>query len=384
MNKLLKNTIIIFIFFKITIIIASFLYEHLPLQLIHFEHLATEDIQFNDIYYSSRVIDIDQNKEVIVINSGSIVNNEKFRSELGRLINLIGNYKPKKIGIDLLFEKQKEKDSILQKSIFDNDVILAIDSKNNHENIFKSQKYGIINFPIKEDETVREYYNYTIKNSIKYNSFVSVLSGINKEDSIYYLKYNTDSKGYYDALNKSNKIIVNNFPAIEASDILNKIDTLEVKKLIENKIVIIGHLGSGNMDNVYDIEDKFKVPNNSSLYNRVQTMPGAVIHANALQMVLNDDKIKKVEGWLYEIITSIILYIFLLLFYSIHQKYKLSKLINILIILFSTIPIILLSCVYLMDMNVYFKVGTLFMQLVFLEEFIDISDGFKKLFIKNK
>ena len=97
MKILLKNTIIIFIFFKITIIITSFLYEHLPLQLIHFEHLATEDIQFNDIYYSSRVIDIEQNKEVIVINSGSIVNNEKFRSELGRLINLIGNYKPKKI-----------------------------------------------------------------------------------------------------------------------------------------------------------------------------------------------------------------------------------------------------------------------------------------------
>ena len=182
MNKLLKNTIIIFIFFKITIIIASFLYEHLPLQLIHFEHLATEDVQFNDIYYSSRIIDINENKEVVVINSGSIINNENFRTELSRLINLIGNYKPKNIGIDFFFEKQKEKDSILQKSIFDHDVILAIDSKNNHENIFKSNKYGIINFPIKENETVREYYNYTIKDSIKYNSFASVLSGIIKED----------------------------------------------------------------------------------------------------------------------------------------------------------------------------------------------------------
>ena len=56
---------------------------------------------------------------------------------------------------------------------------------------------------------MREYYNYTIKDSIKYNSFASVLSGIIKEDSIYYLKYNTDSKGYYDALNNSNKIIIN-------------------------------------------------------------------------------------------------------------------------------------------------------------------------------
>jgi CHASE2 domain-containing sensor protein len=384
MKNIIKDTIIIFIFFKITISIVSFLYEHLPLQLIHFEHLLTEDIQFNDIYYSSKVHKNDKNKEVVVINSGSILKNENFRYELSNLIDIIGSYKPKKIGIDLIFEKHKENDSLLQKSIYANDVILGIDSKNNFKNVFESNKSGIINFPIKNNETVREYFNYSNYDSKNKLSFASVLSEVIDKDSIYYLKYNTDSKGFYNALDKKNEIEINNFPAIEAVDIINRIDTIEIKRLIENKIVIIGHLGTEYMDNFNDIEDKFKVPNNSSLYNRAQTMPGAIIHANAIQMMIDNDKILKIEGWLYEIITSIILYLFLVLFYYIHHKFDLSKSINILIILLSTIPIILLSCVYLMELNIYYKVGTLFMKLVFLEEFIDIADGFKKKFIRKK
>jgi hypothetical protein len=37
-----------------------------------------------------------------------------------------------------------------------------------------------------------------------------------------------------------------------------------------------------------------------------------------------------------------------------------------------------------MDSGIYFKVGSLFMQIAFLEEFIDIAEGFKKKFTKNK
>jgi hypothetical protein len=37
-----------------------------------------------------------------------------------------------------------------------------------------------------------------------------------------------------------------------------------------------------------------------------------------------------------------------------------------------------------MELNIYFKIGSLFMQIAFLEEFLDIADGFKKKFSKNK
>ena len=60
-----------------------------------------------------------------------------------------------------------------------------------------------------------------------------------------------------------------------------------------------------------------------------------------------------------------------------------SKLINVLIILGSTFLIIYISCVYLMDKGIYYKVGGLFALLVFLEEFIEIYEGFTKKFNKK-
>jgi hypothetical protein len=36
-----------------------------------------------------------------------------------------------------------------------------------------------------------------------------------------------------------------------------------------------------------------------------------------------------------------------------------------------------------MDVGIYFKIGGLFAQIVFLEEFIEIYEGFEKKFNKN-
>ena len=166
--------------------------------------------------------------------------------------------------------------------------------------------------------------------------------------------------------------------------ILNSLDTTLFRKFIKNKIVIISHLGTDNMENTFDVEDKHRVPTNPNLFNRNLTMPGAVIHANAIQMMIDKAELFAVEGWLYELITSLILFGYLFLFYTIHHKYKLGKLFNILIILGSTIPVIFFACIYLMDLSIYYKVGSLFMQIAFLEEFIDIAEGFKLKFTKNK
>jgi len=380
--KKIRYVLLILIAFKITVILAFFIYEHLPLQLLHFEHLATEDVQFNDIYYSSNQIENLEKKDVVLINSGSIEKNDSFRVQIAKLINKVAKFKPKKIGLDFVFEESKANDTLLQNAININDVVLGNDSKEKFKNIFTSKNKGIFNFPIKEGETVREYYNYIEKNNVKIPSFAAALSAVNKEDSIAYLKYNTDSKGFYNILDKHQKSEIQNFPAIEAFVILNDLESEQIEEIIKNKIVIIGHLGTGDMDNKYDVEDKFRVPNNSSLFNRNLTMPGSVIHANAIQMLLDKNEIFLIEGWLYEFISFIILFGFLYLFYTIHHKFYLGKLINISIILGSTIPIIFFSCVYLMHINIYYKIGGLFMQIAFLEEFLDISEGVKKKFNK--
>lgn len=386
--KKIKTVIIIFIFFKIVVFLAHTVYVNFKgLQLLHFEHLATEDIEFNDIFYFSRITNYtDHNDKVLLINTGSIKNDSNFRSSIAKLINNIGKYEPKKIGLDILFVNKTDinSDSLLNNSIQKNKVILASDSDLTKPLLFKTNKNGIVNFPENTGQTIRNYYNYRVISSDTLYSFSSELSNTKSKDSINYLKYRSDEKGFYNVLD-SKEIEPNNFPAIEGGELI--IDTLNPKiaELIKDKIVIIGHLGSESMYNKYDTEDKFRVPVSKSLFNKDLTMPGAVIHANAVEMNLNNDKMISIEGWKYELLINLILIAFLYLFYSIHHTFKLGKLINILIILISTVPLIFIFCVYLMDLNIYFKIGSLFMQITFIEEFIDIADGFKeKYFTKNK
>jgi CHASE2 domain-containing sensor protein len=376
--KKFKTLFFIFIAFKIVGFIAYITYE--PMKLFHFEELATDDINFNDIYYSTNKNSHNEEKEVVLINAGSINKDTAFRKNLAYLIKKVAEFQPKIIGLDFYFDHTTAHDSLLQQIITKNNVVIAIDGRGKYKNIFTSSKKGIINFPSKTGETVREYYNYMKIAGNNTPSFANVLSGVEKEDSVGYLKYCTSNNGFYDILNPNEK----NFPAIEAIAILNSMDTALFNEYIKNKIVIISHLGTDNMDNEFDVEDKHRVPTDANLFNRNLTMPGGVIHANAIQMLVNKDEMFVVEGWFYELITSLILFGYLFLFYTIHHKYKLGKLFNILIILASTIILIFFTCVYLMDLGIYFKIGSLLVQIAFLEEFIDLSDSFKRIFTKNK
>lgn len=385
--KNIKQIFIIFFSFKILILLIGFLYHNLPLQLLHFEHLATEDIQFNDIYYATKQYKNSEfkSKEVVLINTGSLANDDLFRKNLAELIDKVTLCKPKAIGLDVYFPipKNPVNDSLLKDAIIRNNIVTVIDAKENKKSIFLSDKKGLINFPGKKNETVREYYNYKIINNDTIHSFAAILSKSTSKDTLSYLKYSTEKTGFYNILNKNEKINPVNFPAIEAIDFFNESHQNELNQIIKNKIVIIGHLGSGNMHNPFDTEDKFRVPTDKSLFNRNLTMPGSVIHANAVQMMLNKEKMISIDGWSYELITSIILLIYLCLFYYIHHKFHLSKLINVILILASTFPIVYICCVYLMDMGIYYKVGGIFGLIIFLEEFIEIYEGFMNKFNKK-
>ena len=91
-------------------------------QLIHFEHLATEDVQFNDIYYSTNKNKINhiEEKQVVLINAGSINKDSDFRKNLAFLINKVADCKPKTIGLDYSFGYATEHDSLLQQVITKN------------------------------------------------------------------------------------------------------------------------------------------------------------------------------------------------------------------------------------------------------------------------
>jgi CHASE2 domain-containing sensor protein len=394
-NKI-KTVILIFIAFKAIVFLAYLAYEHLPIQLIHFEHFAIEDVEFNDIYYSTRGIGdkiLLQQKEVILINTGSLPA-DSFRLKTAELIRKLAIYRPAAIGIDHFFEKDKDSstDSILGAEISrQSNIVLATDKLSHHQK-FSSKYQGIVNLPISDNnkETVREYYNYIVEEKDTIFSFALQLAKLKQpalqvSKSLEYLRYSCVSIGYYNVFDKpEGKDAIYNFPAIEAKDILTDRDTSKFRCLMENKIIILGHLGRDSMFLKWDFEDKYMVPTDSNLMHRRLLMPGAVIHANAVQAMLNDDHLLEMKGFRYELITDIILILFLVLFYTMQHSFMLHKAINLLIILASTIPIIFILGPWLMSVGIYYHTGTLFLQIAFLEEFLEVADGFKNKFIKWK
>jgi CHASE2 domain-containing sensor protein len=396
MKKVYK-IILLFIAFKVTVFLAYTIYEHFPVQLIHFEHFAIEDVEFNDIYYSTRPENdkiLLLEKEVVLVNTGSLPADSIFRLRIAELIRKISHYKPLATGIDLYFEQDKDPgiDRILGESISEqSNIVLAKDKNMVRNQKFRSAHFGIVNFPIskKYGETVREYYNYTINEKDTLRSFALQLARL-KDQSIYpsepleYLRYSCVYNGYYDVFDTDDSLTYNNFPAIEAKDILNDRDSVLTSGLIKNKIVILGHLGRDSMFSTWDSEDKFMVPTDSSLIHNRLLMPGAVIHANAVQAMIYDIRFHEMKGWRNELITDMILIIFLFIFYSIHRKFTLHKIINLLIIFGTTIPIVFFLGNWLMLYGIYYRTGSLFLQIAFMEEFVEIADGVKKKFFDRK
>jgi CHASE2 domain-containing sensor protein len=386
--KKLKTLLIILIAFKAVVFCVGYAYEKKYFQLFNINELATEDIQLNDIYYNINNGDtaVEIKKDIVLINTGSIAKDGDFRRKLFSLIEQVVEYKPKRIGVDIFFENAKDSfsDSLLKETILNNDIVTAFDFQQKHINIFENKSKGLVNFPSKLNETIRQYYNYVTIGNDTIPSFAAALTNIHPKNSIDYLNYCSEYNGYYNFLDDEAEINPNNFPAIEASAFLDDANSIKISELLKGKIVILGHLGTNNMNNSFDVEDKFKVPTDSMLFNRLPIMPGAVIHANAAQMLLKNDLIRIIDGWQFEIISALILFIYLYLFYTIKQKSKYKKLINVVIILLTTFVFILISCVYMMNIGIFIAVGGLCAQIALIEGFVEIEEEFLNIIGKYK
>jgi CHASE2 domain-containing sensor protein len=60
--------------------------------------------------------------------------------------------------------------------------------------------------------------------------------------------------------------------------------------MLKGKIVLIGHFGSTALREIKnDLEDKFSVPSDTNMIFRSPSMPGALIHANAIDNLLRKE-----------------------------------------------------------------------------------------------
>jgi CHASE2 domain-containing sensor protein len=90
--------------------------------------------------------------------------------------------------------------------------------------------------------------------------------------------------------------------------------------MFENSIVIIGSLGDYFGDPAW--EDKFFTPLNLKVAGRANPdMFGVVIHANIVSMILNEDYIDQLDGWILYLIAFIICYLNVILFSWIDNRW---------------------------------------------------------------
>lgn len=382
----------------------------LPTELYDIKQEAIDDIDFTDIFYQ-----IDSNEkrtngststDIILINTGS-VSRDSSRLALCNIIQKIKSIdsQPRAIGIDMYFVGSEKENYIIPKLdslIKENKIVIGCNFEDT--SIFKSDlkgnvNFGYVNITAEEGKTVRTYFNYFDKPSDENNhsgeriiSFArklyNISENINDRQPLaesFLLKYCTGENGCYNitkdpALQNSE----HNFPAIEARDFLK--DTIGAfKNSLKNKIVIIGWLGKDSMSNRFDIEDKFRVPVDFHLFNRLPAMSGAVLHANALQQLLDNRKLHEVHPLFFCILFIAVVLLYLYMFLIVLERIRpilLKLLLEIIFLLIASFLITWLA-VSLMKVNYHLNPGKILVSIALLIEFKMFACEFYKYLEKQ-
>lgn len=281
---------------------------------------------------------------VVVVNIG-----EKSRQDIAKMINIISAMEPKVIGLDAIFDGRRDTlgDLMLSDAIKNSGkVILAskfmYDKSSTEENpnlnLQKSDplfsgvtQNSYVNLvtdgsdDIAKYKTSRSFYPKIVYKKQMMNFFaVDIVQRaypdkakkfLAREHEIEYINYLGNIGGYGDALIHD----VPKFFAIDCEPVLNiEFDP----SIFKNKIVLMGFLGRRIGEQ--DIEDIFYSPLNEKYIGKTNPdMFGVVIHANIINMILQERYIQQVPTWLKIILAVVICYISVCVLYIAFLAYPL-------------------------------------------------------------
>jgi CHASE2 domain-containing sensor protein len=322
------------------------------------ENLAASDLSLNDLYYQQRNPPALSN-EIILVNSGSL-SSTQFRSELSQVIKQIDSYQPKVIAIDHIFDSDSSKlgTNVLFRTFQETkNLIVPAYSKD-------------FEFP-SEQHTIRRY--FWGENTLAYQVALKIDSTVNnhkKWSESFLLKY-------YSTNYEPPSLPMgwqNSFVMIEASDLLDP-DNQFLKDYIENKAIMVGLLGNSCIPHHFDLEDKFPVPPDIELVNRQRTTPGLIIHANAVENLINPDQMffNIHDSIWFTLIEELIL----LLYLSFLIFVRAGKVLNVIILLALSLPAIFLV-ILLMEKNLYIEIGATLIQFLLFEELVEVIESVKE------
>ncbi len=310
---------------------------------------ALSDMKITDQVFSNPAFRADPafEERIVIVNFGRL-----NRRGIAEQVNIINKYRPKVIGIDTFFGALKE-DSI-------GDLLLA-GALSNVENLVLGTQF------IAPGDTKDPYYYYLKRSHPLFNQFseeaavnlVNEIAGGRQEDyktvrsffpEMHYkdtitgeitthMAFGLKLAEYLDPdavqrfldrnieeelINFRGNVLTGltldsrpKFFALDVEDVFN--ESFD-GSLIEDKIVIFGHIGE-NFQTKFWIEDKFFTPMNKKWAGRADLdMYGAVIHANITAMVLNSDYLDKMSENVSIVLAVIICFFNVALFTIIYRK----------------------------------------------------------------
>jgi CHASE2 domain-containing sensor protein len=371
---------------KLIIFLVSIVFESNYFKIPSLEYKAGSDFSLNDLHYQldSTNRNVKRFENICLINSGSL-DPIQFRFELAQVIERIKKTEAKVIGIDLEFSNDSTiaGTSALLNQLGDTPrIVLAATTDANSDKLhIGNAVYGNVSFP-DDQVTIRRYYSgdstFAFKVSESFGSDVKKIANANKNFLINYSAHDY----YLLNLNSSNPIADytftentgNKLPVIDGAELLSD-DSLvnsNVSQILKGKIVLIGHMGNTCLGNLkYDLEDKHPVPCDQMLINRQKSMPGVLIHANAVENMINPTSRFTVisDNFFFIAFEELLLTLYLCFLLFV----KAGKVINILLMLTLSLPS-LYMVLLLMNHNIYIEMGTTLLQLLVFEELTELIE----------
>ncbi len=266
---------------------------------------ALDDFQFNDLAYAKlgKNNDTKTDNRLVIVNVGLL-----DRRQIGNLIKRIESAKPGAIGLDVQFSEPRDPsaDSFLSNVLNNTQNLVAASKLDWEAETFEQKGHfnntvnisGYVNFIAAEKSTIRYFSPFENHNGKLHTSFSAAL--VKKMDLRAYQKLfsrNLEAEPIHYTRR------VNQYVIINGDDVLNgQIN----QNAIRDKIVLIGYINNKKRD----LEDKHFSPMNSQFAGRtLPDMNGIVIHANIISMVLDENYIRKMPGWLNWIVAVLIAWI---------------------------------------------------------------------------
>ena len=263
-------------------------------------HLALSDFDYNDLAYSKmhKNQDTPTDTNIVIVNIG-----DGDRLAISNMIEKINAQNPKVIGVDILFNAQKDPttDSLLENQLTNNAKIVvafnhvqkelhgeqAYAAPNPGYGIFyeKSANKGFANFVGEQEGVIRHFTPFLKEKRLE--SFASAVVKI------------ADPKSYQTLLKRNHFTEVINYTRrtdkyliIDGADLVSgKADG----RVMTNKIVLLGYVSKSNND----VEDKHFTPLNEKYTGRaLPDMNGIFIHANIINMIQAENYIHRMPTWL--------------------------------------------------------------------------------------